>query len=183
MLKDNMLRKKLSDLRISNQGPRPMLEKRHKEWITLWNANCDAANPKKHSELLQDLDIWERTQGARAPTTGRSVQNAAAIKDKDFDGTAWAAKHNSSFKDLIESARKSRLEAKTRTSGEDEEPIPAEEPAVGSQPPSSTSASRVWPVTLGADTLPSEMAPLPGSGEPGTFAPVNPHPWVPSDLP
>jgi E3 ubiquitin-protein ligase RAD18 len=29
------------------------------------------------------------------------------VKDKDFDGAAWATKHDTSFKDLIANARKS----------------------------------------------------------------------------
>lgn len=115
MLKENALRKKLAEVGISNQGPRHLLEKRHKEWITLWNANCDAARPKKRAELLQDLEGWERTQGTRAPTSGRAIQNAAIIKDKDFDGSAWAAKHDNSFKDLIANARKSNTQAKKKT--------------------------------------------------------------------
>ncbi|KAH7163610.1 hypothetical protein B0J13DRAFT_39711 [Dactylonectria estremocensis] len=114
MFKDQALRKKMAEIGISNQGPRALLERRHKEWITLWNANCDAARPKKRGELLQDLDIWERTQGGRAPVIGRTVQNAAMIKHKEFDGAAWASKHDSSFKDLIASARKSKLEAKKK---------------------------------------------------------------------
>ncbi|KAF5589558.1 e3 ubiquitin ligase RAD18 [Fusarium subglutinans] len=114
MFKDQALRKKMADLGISNQGPRILLERRHKEWMTIWNSNCDAARPRKRHELLHDLDVWERTQGGRAPTTGRSIQNAAIIKDKDFDGAAWAAKHDSSFKDLIANAKRTRLEAKKK---------------------------------------------------------------------
>lgn len=112
MLKDNALRKKMAELGISNQGSRQLLEKRHKEWVTLWNANCDAARPKKRGELLQDLDMWERTQGSRAPTSGKALQNAVIIKDKDFDGSAWAAKHDTSFKDLIANAKKSSAQAR-----------------------------------------------------------------------
>lgn len=41
---------------------------------------------------------------------GRVAQTAAVIKDKDFDGAAWAARHDSSFRDLIASARRSRQE-------------------------------------------------------------------------
>ncbi|KND91627.1 Postreplication repair E3 ubiquitin-protein ligase rad18 [Tolypocladium ophioglossoides CBS 100239] len=125
ILKEQALRKKMTELGISNQGPRALLEKRHKEWITLWNANCDAARPKRRSELLQDLDIWERTQGGRAPTTGRTIQTAAAIKDKDFDATAWAAKHDSSFQDLIARAKKSREEAKRRVEDGGDKPSTA----------------------------------------------------------
>lgn len=114
MFKEQALRKKLGDLGILNQGPRQLLERRHKEWITIWNANCDAAQPRKRSQLLHDLDTWERTQGGKAPTTSKAIQNAMAIKDKDFDGAAWATKHDDSFKDLIANARKSRLEAKKK---------------------------------------------------------------------
>ncbi|KFA48783.1 hypothetical protein S40293_01578 [Stachybotrys chartarum IBT 40293] len=126
MFKDQVLRKKLADLGISNQGPRLLLERRHREWMTIWNANCDAARPRTQSELLHDLDIWERTQGGRAPTTGRALQNAAIIKDKHFDGAAWGAKHDSSFKDLIASARRSKREAQNKA--DENRDTPSEEP-------------------------------------------------------
>lgn len=127
MLKDGALRKRMTELGLSSQGPRLLLERRHKEWLTLWNANCDAARPKKRVELLHDLDTWERTQGGRAPTTGRSFQTAAAIKDKDFDGAAWAVKHDNSFKDLIASARKTKSDANARAEKTDERPAQDEQ--------------------------------------------------------
>ncbi len=127
MLKEPALRKKLGELGLSGTGNRQMLERRHKEWIMLWNANCDSAHPKKRSELLQDLDAWERTMGSRAPASSRAINMGAQIKDKDFDGSAWAAKHDTSFKDLIANARKSRRQAEekaeataTETKEEDE---------------------------------------------------------------
>ncbi|KAL6881496.1 hypothetical protein J3F83DRAFT_722508 [Trichoderma novae-zelandiae] len=134
MLKEQALRKKMSDLGISNQGPRILLEKRHKEWLTLWNANCDAAVPKKRSELLHDLDTWERTQGGRAPTMGRVAQAAAVIRDKDFDGAAWAARHDSSFKDLIANAMRSRQEATKKTQEADETADTSSEGSAGRDP-------------------------------------------------
>ncbi|KAI5457193.1 hypothetical protein BGZ63DRAFT_320002, partial [Mariannaea sp. PMI_226] len=115
MLKENALRKKLAELGISNQGPRVLLERRHKEWLTIWNANCDSARPRKRSELVHDLDVWERTQGGRVPTMGRLAQNEPMVKDKEFDGAAWGAKHSSSFQDLIANAMKSKMEAKKKT--------------------------------------------------------------------
>lgn len=114
MFKEQALRKKLADIGISNQGSRPLLERRHKEWVTIWNANCDAAQPRRRAELLHDLDVWERTQGGKAPLTSRAAQTAMAIKDKDFDGSAWASKHEDSFKDLVANARKSRLAAQKK---------------------------------------------------------------------
>ncbi|OHE94040.1 DNA repair protein rad18 [Colletotrichum orchidophilum] len=119
MLKDAALRKKMSDLGLSVTGGRLQLEKRHKEWVTLWNANCDSARPKKRAELLHDLDVWERTQGSKAAMFARP---GAAVKDKEFDGVAWAAKHDTSFKDLIANARKSRAQAKPKSEDETDTP-------------------------------------------------------------
>ncbi|ETS75844.1 hypothetical protein PFICI_12788 [Pestalotiopsis fici W106-1] len=106
MLKEPQLRKKLGELGISTMGDRKMLEKRHREWTTIWNANCDALQPRRKAELLQDLNAWENTLGSRAPTSSRSISLGAQIKDKDFDQQAWSTKHDSSFKDLIANARK-----------------------------------------------------------------------------
>ncbi|UQC89946.1 DNA repair protein rad18 [Colletotrichum lupini] len=117
MLKDVALRKKMSDLGLSVTGGRVQLEKRHKEWVTLWNANCDSARPKRRTELLHDLDVWERTQGSKA---AMFVKPGVAVKDKEFDGVAWAAKHDTSFKDLIANARKSRAQAKPKSEEEEE---------------------------------------------------------------
>ncbi|KAK1496551.1 DNA repair protein rad18 [Colletotrichum tamarilloi] len=118
MLKDVALRKKMSDLGLAVTGGRVQLEKRHKEWVTLWNANCDSARPKRRTELLHDLDVWERTQGSKA---AMFVKPGVAVKDKEFDGVAWAAKHDTSFKDLIANARKSRAQAKPKSEEEEKE--------------------------------------------------------------
>ncbi|KAI1266993.1 DNA repair protein rad18 [Xylariaceae sp. FL1019] len=111
MLKDAQLRKELADLGLSTAGGRYFQERRHKEWVMMWNANCDSQRPRRRAELLHDLDVWERTFGSRAPTTSYASTTGAQIKDKDFDGTAWAAKHDISFRDLIANARKSRTQA------------------------------------------------------------------------
>lgn len=111
MLKDTAMRKRLQELGVSSSGSRQLLEKRHKEWVMIWNANCDSARPKSKSELLRDLDTWERTQGGNAPSTSHSANLGAQIKDKEFDGSGWASKHSDSFKDLIANARKSREKA------------------------------------------------------------------------
>ncbi len=104
MVKDNILRKKLADLGLSTGGTRQQLEKRYTEWVTLWNANCDATKPKGKGELKRELDVWERTQGSRA---GSSKQDSGArIREKDFDGQAWSSKHDDTFRLLIANARK-----------------------------------------------------------------------------
>lgn len=111
MMKEAALKKRLLEIGISSWGSRQLLEKRHREWVMIWNANCDSARPKTKSELLRDLDTWERTQGGSAPPNSHSANLGAQIKDKEFDGMGWASKHSDSFKDLIANARKSRQKA------------------------------------------------------------------------
>ncbi|KAI0101501.1 DNA repair protein rad18 [Nemania sp. FL0031] len=113
MLRETQLRKELADLSLSTAGNRGMLERRHREWVMLWNANCDSQHPKRRAELLHELDIWERTHGSRAPTVSKAANTGAQIRDKDFDGAAWASKHDDSFRDLIANARRTRAKAQT----------------------------------------------------------------------
>jgi hypothetical protein len=105
LYKEAQLRKKLGELGISTFGSRQLLEKRHKEWVTLWNSNCDSSRPQTKAELLHALDVWERTQGGRAISSNHG-QNSSHIASKSFDGAGWASKHGPSFNELIEAARR-----------------------------------------------------------------------------
>lgn len=121
LYKDNALRRKLSELGISSAGSRPTLERRHGEWVTLWNANCDASKPRRKRELLDELNVWERTQGARIALSNNGLDAGSQVMRKDFDGAGWATKHDTSFQDLIASARRKipvKPEAKLSSSAE-----------------------------------------------------------------
>ena len=137
ILKDKDLRKKMSELGLPTGGTRQMLEKRHQEWVTIWNANCDSAKPKRRSELLNDLDVWERTVGSRAPSMSKAAVIGQQIKDKDFDGAAWASKHEDSFNHLIANAKRTKMQAqqKQKEASESEpQPSPAREEVKQVQP-------------------------------------------------
>ena len=75
--------------------------------MNLWNANCDSRVPKPKRELLRELDIWENAQGGRAPIPAASNPSNSVMR-KDFDGAAWSANHEGSFKSLIANARKKK---------------------------------------------------------------------------
>lgn len=133
LLKDNVLRKKLKDLGIPNWGPRALLQKRHTEYMNLWNANCDSKSPKSKRELLHELAVWERTQGGNAT----SADSGSAVMRKDFDATAWSTSHDTDFKQLIANARKrsdtmvkSTKPQPAALSNEPKGPTPPEQPVV-----------------------------------------------------
>lgn len=190
LLKEQQLRKKMFELGISNYGPRHLLEKRHKEWITLWNANCDALRPKKRTELLHDLEAWERTQGTRI-NVNRPTQGGPSVKDKDFDGFAWAVKHDSSFKDLIASARKSRehatkaKESEQTSAGADDAPEHVELDAITPTDPTiSVAENDIFPNSDATPSVPlsrleqDTISPMPEFQDAEGFVPSNPAPDV-----
>ncbi|KAL4883433.1 hypothetical protein BJY04DRAFT_226493 [Aspergillus karnatakaensis] len=105
ILKEGVLRKKLKDLGIPNWGPKPLLQKRHTEWMNLWNANCDSRIPKPKRDLLRELDVWERTQGGNSTV---STDWTSTVMRKDFDTVGWSATYTPDFKQLVANARKKK---------------------------------------------------------------------------
>jgi E3 ubiquitin-protein ligase RAD18 len=145
MLKDGPLRKKLTDQGLSATGSRTLMIQRYTEWITLWNANCDATKPKSKGELKREMEVWERTQGGRAPSSGISHISGAQIRDKDFDGAAWSSKHDGDFQMLIANARR-KAQVKPSTS---EPPLNQHDSSTVTDPASGVAAS---PSSAAVDT-------------------------------
>jgi E3 ubiquitin-protein ligase RAD18 len=109
LLSDANLRKKLKDLGISSTGNRPVLERRHREWLTLWNANCDASNPRSKAELLRELDTWERIQVGQQTSRIHTLSSGGLpITSKEFDSAAWSSKHGPAYRSLIEEAGRNK---------------------------------------------------------------------------
>ncbi|KKZ67630.1 DNA repair protein rad18 [[Emmonsia] crescens] len=107
LLKETVLRRKLRELGIPDWGSKPLLQKRHTEWMNIWNANCDSKVPKSKRELLRELDIWERTQGGQAPTLS-GLSTSYSVMRKDFNASAWATTHGDDYKTLIANARRKK---------------------------------------------------------------------------
>ncbi|KAF6229353.1 hypothetical protein HO133_007469 [Letharia lupina] len=120
LLKDNALRKKLSELGIPNGGPKDLLIRRHTEWVNLVNANCDSSKPKTKRELVQELEAWDRTQGRQILGNCNGTGSASSVMSKTFDGAAWASNHGNNFQALIAQARRkvnAKVESTSSTNG------------------------------------------------------------------
>ncbi|CAK3932232.1 Postreplication repair E3 ubiquitin- ligase rad18 [Lecanosticta acicola] len=105
MMKETALAKKLKEIGVPNWGSKQLMISRHKEWVNIWNANCDSTRPRTKRELLHDLDTWERTQGGRAPVANGF---SSTIMRKDFDQGAYAKRHQDDFSRLIADARRKK---------------------------------------------------------------------------
>ncbi len=136
LLKDSALRKKLAELGIPSHGPKPLLVRRHTEWVNLVNSNCDSQSPRTKRELLHDLDVWDKTQGRQI--LNGSLTSSLSVMSKDFDGTAWVANHNSDFQKLIAEARKKVKPRLGAEEGHEEGPNVLSRDAPGSGIPSSS---------------------------------------------
>ncbi|EME40683.1 hypothetical protein DOTSEDRAFT_46986, partial [Dothistroma septosporum NZE10] len=112
MMKETALTKKMKELGLPAWGTKLLMTTRHKEWVNIWNANCDSNHPRSRRTLLHDLDVWERTQGGKAPiTTGLS----STIMRKDFDGDAHSRRHQDEFSRLIADAKRKKNNPATAT--------------------------------------------------------------------
>lgn len=109
-MKEQALTKKLKELGIPTWGSKQVMTNRHREWVNIWNANCDSNQPRSKTDLLRDLDIWERTQGGSAPAQNRLT---AGVMRKDFDGGAYSRKHQDDFSRLIADARRRKVSSTT----------------------------------------------------------------------
>ena len=101
LLTETALRKKLAEIRIPSYGSKQLMQKRHMEWMSLWNASCDSSNPQTKQELLRELDNWDRTQGRQIV----NAQGPSGVMAKDFDTKAWTESQKGGFADLIKKAK------------------------------------------------------------------------------
>lgn len=62
LMKDNVIRRKLKELRLSSQGDRKVLENRLQRYIILYNAECDKINPRPISELIKQCEEEENLE-------------------------------------------------------------------------------------------------------------------------
>ena len=144
LLKDNAMRKKLSELGIPTWGNKQLMVRRHTEWVNIWNANCDSSRPRTKRELLQELDRWEHSQGGHS-REGTATTNG--VMKKDFDSQAYQASHTDDFARLIAEARRKRNSATPKADGTNDENANtntngAPEPVHSTQQPTQSSNGR-----------------------------------------
>ncbi|KAG0196047.1 E3 ubiquitin-protein ligase rad18, partial [Mortierella sp. GBA30] len=60
LLNDKQLRKKLQELELPTHGDKQLMQKRHAEYVTIFNANCDATRPQPVAQLKKAMEAWER---------------------------------------------------------------------------------------------------------------------------
>lgn len=99
MQSDKQMRELLRDLGLPEHGDRALKIWRHKEYVTLYNANYDSDSPVSAHVLIQRLASIEQSQ-----MNGK-------LKRKPTDSGEHKGKYKSEFDILIERVKKQKLES------------------------------------------------------------------------
>ncbi|KAI1304278.1 E3 ubiquitin-protein ligase rad18 [Mortierella claussenii] len=86
VLNDKQLRKKLQELGIPSHGDKELMRKRHAEYVTIYNANCDATRPQSPAQLMKALEVWERAyeQDLIAREEQKKVLDHQRLQQQEF---------------------------------------------------------------------------------------------------
>ncbi|KAF9292366.1 E3 ubiquitin-protein ligase rad18 [Mortierella alpina] len=83
LLNDKQLRKKLQELGLATNGDKQQMMKRHAEYVTIFNANCDASRPRPISELMKAMDAWERAYELDMSAKEEAKQAQRRVQDQE----------------------------------------------------------------------------------------------------
>ncbi|KAI9244332.1 hypothetical protein EDC94DRAFT_629736 [Helicostylum pulchrum] len=102
MQSDKEMRELLRDLGLPDHGDKPLKVWRHKEYVTLYNANYDSDSPVSANVLIQRLANIEQSQ------------LNSKFKRKPTDSGEHKQKYKNEFDILIQRVKKQKLEESTR---------------------------------------------------------------------
>ncbi|KAF9356716.1 E3 ubiquitin-protein ligase rad18 [Mortierella sp. AD094] len=88
VLNDKQLRKKLQELGLPSHGDKQLMQKRHAEYVTIFNANCDATRPQTPAQLMKAMEVWERTYEQDMQAKRRQQQELAKRHEQARDAAA-----------------------------------------------------------------------------------------------
>nr|XP_056719858.1 E3 ubiquitin-protein ligase RAD18 [Euleptes europaea] len=136
LLSDRDLRKRLKEHKLSTQGTKQQLIKRHQEFVHMYNAQCDSLNPKSVDEIVKELENNEKTraqlESKMAGKRDMTFTKHQAENEIDEIHRDYRKKHKAEFQLLIDQMNKRKKKAnKTKTA--EEEPQ-QKETAAGKQP-------------------------------------------------
>ncbi|XP_036957864.1 E3 ubiquitin-protein ligase RAD18 isoform X2 [Acanthopagrus latus] len=132
------LKRRLKECHLSVQGSRDQMIKRHRDFVQIYNAQCDSLNPKSAEEIAKELEANEKIrnqlQGKAKPVLLFTKNQSE--KEIDEMHLNYRKQHSSDFSRLIAQVR-GRLETNRQTR------IKQEVIVVGEDEPSTHSADQV----------------------------------------
>ncbi|XP_071041597.1 E3 ubiquitin-protein ligase RAD18-like [Parasteatoda tepidariorum] len=101
LLTDKEIKMRLREHKLPVNGDRQALIRRHKNFITLYNANCDALNPKPVSELVKEIELQELEERINSLPKEIQVHKKSDLSLIEQQHQSYIKKHQSQFNSLI----------------------------------------------------------------------------------
>nr|XP_045623932.1 E3 ubiquitin-protein ligase RAD18-like isoform X1 [Procambarus clarkii]XP_045623933.1 E3 ubiquitin-protein ligase RAD18-like isoform X1 [Procambarus clarkii]XP_045623934.1 E3 ubiquitin-protein ligase RAD18-like isoform X1 [Procambarus clarkii] len=111
LLSEKQMRQKLKEIGLSFQGDKTALVNRHRRYVTLYNAECDVAEPRPIPELLRQVEREEREKARVASSQSIFTydrKTAPEIIEKEQKN--YMKKNKDHFAQLIDDVRRRREE-------------------------------------------------------------------------
>lgn len=102
LLSDKEIKKKLKEHGLSTSGNRQALIRRHKNFIILYNANCDSLNPKPVSDLLLEIERQELEEKLNTHERNMQVNKKSDPSIIEKEHELYVQEHKSQFNALIQ---------------------------------------------------------------------------------
>ncbi|WBW71889.1 Rad18-like protein ubiquitin protein ligase E3 [Schizosaccharomyces osmophilus] len=94
LLSESKIRSKLAEMGLPTDGNKQILQRRHAQWVTMYNSNLDQKHPISKKALLAQLHKWEKTQS-----------NSNLVTKEKLGGTEWESTYAGDFADLVQKAK------------------------------------------------------------------------------
>ncbi|GBN21806.1 E3 ubiquitin-protein ligase RAD18 [Araneus ventricosus] len=109
LLSDKEIRKKLKEHGLSTSGDKQTLIRRHKNFVTLFNANCDSLDPKSIEDLVLEIERQEIEERANSAPKQIQVNKKSDISHIEKEQQTYVKQHQSQFNSLINDIQQRNL--------------------------------------------------------------------------
>ncbi|KAL0978322.1 hypothetical protein UPYG_G00168910 [Umbra pygmaea] len=111
LLSVHELKRRLKECHLSLQGTRDQLVRRHQDFVHIYNAQCDALEPKSAEDIAKEVEANEKARNQLQGKTKRAMVFSKNQSEAEIDQmrSSYLKQHNSEFSNLIAQVR-GRLE-------------------------------------------------------------------------
>uniref|UniRef100_A0A1A8M7X9 RING-type E3 ubiquitin transferase n=1 Tax=Nothobranchius pienaari TaxID=704102 RepID=A0A1A8M7X9_9TELE len=100
------LKRRLKENHLSVQGSRDQLIKRHRDFVLLYNSQCDSLNPKSAEEIAKEVEASEKKRNLHGKTKPVLVFSKNQSEEEiDEMNSNYRKQHSSDFSRLIAQVR------------------------------------------------------------------------------
>nr|XP_057911667.1 E3 ubiquitin-protein ligase RAD18 isoform X2 [Doryrhamphus excisus] len=128
------LKRRLKECQLSVHGSRDQLIKRHKEFVHIYNAQCDSLNPKSAADIAKDVEANEKIRNQLQNKSKPVMVFSKNHSEEEIDEvhSKYRKQHSSDFSRLVaqvrgrlDTTRQTRIKDKVTAGGDDVEKTPS----------------------------------------------------------